>query len=64
MTVRREIAKPRRQTGARSPEGLRRTRGVRRGSEEQARRPQACRTIGSATSRLAESDNCSRRVTN
>jgi len=27
MTVRREIAKPRRETGARSPEDLRRTRG-------------------------------------
>ena len=29
MTVRREITEPRRETGARSPEGLRRTRAVR-----------------------------------
>jgi hypothetical protein len=29
MTVRREIAKPRRETGARSPEDLKRTRAVR-----------------------------------
>jgi hypothetical protein len=48
MTVRREIAKPRRETGARSPEDLRRTRAVRRRSEGRARRPQACRNSGSA----------------
>jgi hypothetical protein len=48
MTVRREIAKPRRETGARSPEDLMRTRAVRRRSEERARRPQACRNSGSA----------------
>ena len=48
MTVRREIAKPRRETGARRPEDLRRTRAVRRGSEGRARRPQACRNSGSA----------------
>jgi hypothetical protein len=29
MTVRHEIAEPRRETGARSPEDLRRTRAVR-----------------------------------
>jgi hypothetical protein len=48
MTVRREIAKPRRETGARSPEVPRRTRAVRRGTEGRARRPQACRNSGSA----------------
>jgi len=48
MSVRGEIAKPRRETGARSPEDLRRTRAVRRRSEERARRPQACRNSGSA----------------
>ena len=48
MTVRREIAKPRREIGARSPEDLRRTRVVRRGSKGRVRRPQACRNSGSA----------------
>ena len=48
MTVRREIAKPRRETGARSPEDLRHTRAVRRGSEGRARQPQARRNSGSA----------------
>lgn len=48
MTVRREIAKPRRETGARSLEDQRRTRVVRRGSEGRARRPSACRNSGSA----------------
>lgn len=48
MTVRGEIAQPRRETGARSPEDPRRTRAVRRGSEGQARWPQACRNSGSA----------------
>ena len=48
MTVRGEIAKPRHETGARSPEDLRRTRAVRGGSEVRARRPPACRNTGSA----------------
>ena len=48
MTVRREIAEPRRESGARSPEVLRRTRAVRRRTEGRARRPQACRSSGSA----------------
>jgi len=48
MTVRGEIAKPRRETGARSPEDLRHTRAVRQRSEGRARRPQACRNSGSA----------------
>jgi hypothetical protein len=48
MTVRREIAKPRRETGARSPENPRRTRAVRRGFEGRARRPKAYRNSGSA----------------
>jgi hypothetical protein len=48
MTIRREIAEPRRETGARSPEAPRRTRAVRRGSEGRARRPEACRSSGSA----------------
>jgi hypothetical protein len=48
MTVRREIAEPRRETGARSPEDPMRTRAVRRGSERRARRPKARRSSGSA----------------
>ena len=48
MTVRREIAEPRRETGARSLENLRRTRAVRRGSEGRARWPKARRSSGSA----------------
>ncbi len=39
MTVRREIAESRGETGAQSPEDLRRTRAVRRRSEGRARRP-------------------------
>jgi hypothetical protein len=57
MTVRREIAKPRRETGARSPEDLRRTRAVRRRSEGRARRPQACRNSGSAIAAEALMNN-------
>jgi len=48
MTVRREIAKPRREIGARSSEDPRRTRAVRWESEGRVRRPQACRNSGSA----------------
>ena len=48
MTVRREIAEPRRETGARSQEDLRRTLAVRRRSDGRARRPQARRNSGSA----------------
>jgi hypothetical protein len=48
MTVRREIAEPRRETGARSHEDPMRTRAVRRGSEGRARRPEARRSSGSA----------------
>ena len=48
MTVRREIAEPRRETGARSPEDPMRTLAVRRGAERRARRPKACRSSGSA----------------
>ena len=48
MTVRREIAEPRRETGARSREDPMRTRAVRGGSEGQARRPPARRSSGSA----------------
>ena len=43
-----EIAEPRRETGVRSPEDLRRTRAVRRRPEGRARRPKACRNSGSA----------------
>ena len=46
MTVRREIAEPRRETGARSPEAPMRTRAVRGGSEGRARRPKARRSSG------------------
>ena len=48
MTVRREIAEPRRETGARSREDPMRTRAVRGGSEGRARRPKACRSSGLA----------------
>ena len=48
MTVRGEIAELRRESGARSPEDLRRTRAVRRRPEGQARRPKARRSSGSA----------------
>ena len=48
MTVRREIAKPRRETGVRSREDPMRTRAVRGGSEGRARRPKARRISGSA----------------
>jgi hypothetical protein len=48
MTVRRESAEPRRESGAQSPADLRRTRALRRRSEGRARRPKACRSSGSA----------------
>jgi hypothetical protein len=48
MTVRREIAEPRRETSARSPEYPMRTRAVRGGSERRARWPEARRSSGSA----------------
>jgi hypothetical protein len=48
MTVRREIAEPRRETSARSPEDPMRTRAVRGGSAGRARWPKACRSSGSA----------------
>ncbi len=48
MTVRREIAKPRRETSARSPENPRRTRAVRRGFEGRVRWPKVRRNSGSA----------------
>jgi len=47
MTLRGEIAEPRRESGARSHEDLRRTHAVRRGSEGRARRPKARRSSGS-----------------
>jgi hypothetical protein len=49
MTVRREIADPRRKTRAQSPEDPMRTRAVRKGCEERrARWPEARRSSGSA----------------
>jgi len=48
MTVRHEIAEPRRETGAWSPEDLMRTRVVRGGYEGRTRRPKARRNSGSA----------------
>ena len=48
MTVRREIAEPRRETGARSPEDPMRTRAVRGGFEGRACRPKARRSSGLA----------------
>jgi hypothetical protein len=47
MMVRREIAEPRRETGARSPEASMRTRAVRRGADGRARQPEARRSSGS-----------------
>src|SRR6185295_2964821 len=47
MTVRREIAEPRRETGARSPEDPIRALAVRRGAEGRAGRTKACRSSGS-----------------
>jgi len=48
MTVRGEIAQPRRETDARSPEDPKRTPAVRWGFEGRARWPQARRNSGSA----------------
>ena len=53
MTVRREIAEPRRETGARKPEDPMRTRAVRRESEGRARWPEARRSSGSAIAAAA-----------
>ena len=47
MTVRREIAEPRRETGVRSREDPMRTLAVLGGSEGRARRPKARRSNGS-----------------
>jgi len=48
MTVHREIAEPRRETGTWSPEAPMRTRAVRWGSEGRARWPKARLSSGSA----------------
>ncbi len=48
MTVRCEIAKPRRDASVRSQENLRRICAVRRGAEGRACRPPACRNSGLA----------------
>ena len=57
MTVRREIAEPCRETGARSREAPRRTRAVRRGSAGRARRPKVRRSSGSAIAAEALMNN-------
>ena len=57
MTVRREIAKPRLESGARRPEIPRRTRAVHQGTEGRARRPQAYRSSGSAIAAEAFMNN-------
>ena len=57
MTVRREIAEPRRETGARSREDPMRTRAVRGVSEGRARRPKARRSSGSAIAAEALMNN-------
>jgi hypothetical protein len=57
MTVRLEITKPRRETGARNPLNPRRTRSVRRGFKGQARRPKARRNSGSAIAAEAFMNN-------
>jgi len=57
MTVRREIAEPRRETGVRSREDPKRTRAVRRGSEGRARWPKARRSSGLAIAAEAIMNN-------
>jgi len=57
MTVRREIAEPRCETGARSREDPMRTRAVRGGFEGRARRPKARRSSGSAIAAEVFMDN-------
>jgi len=57
MTVRREIAEPRRETGARSREAPMRNRAVRWGSEGRSRWPKARRSSGSAIVAEALMDN-------
>ena len=57
MTDRREIVEPRRETGARSRDGPRRTRTVRRGAEGRARRLKARRGSGSAIAAEALMNN-------
>ncbi len=57
MTIRGEIAEPRRETGARSREDPTRTRAVRGGSEGRARRPKARRNSGSAIAAEALMNN-------
>jgi len=57
MTVRREIAEPRRETGVWSPEDPMRTHAARWGSEGRARRPKARRSSGSAIATEAFMNN-------
>ena len=57
MTIRREIAEPRRETGARSPEDPMRTRAVRWGGEGRARWPEARRSSRSAIAAEALMNN-------
>jgi hypothetical protein len=57
MTVRREIAEPRREAGARSREDPMRTRAVRGGAEGRAHRPKACRSSGSVIAAEALMNN-------
>ena len=57
MTVRREIAEPRCETGVRSREDPRRTRAVRCGCDGRARWPKARRSSGSAITAEALMNN-------
>ncbi len=57
LTVRREIAEPRRETCARNREDPMRTRVVRGGSEGRAHRPKARRSSGSAIAAKALMNN-------
>jgi len=57
MMVHCEIAELHRESGARRPEVLRRTRAVRRGTEGRASRPKACRSSGSAIAAEALMNN-------
>jgi hypothetical protein len=64
MTIRREIAEPRCETGARSPEDPMRTHAVRGGSEGQARWPKARRSSGSAIAAKALMNNAGKKGEN
>lgn len=57
MTIRRELAEPRRESDARIPENLNPTCAIRRRSEGRARRPKARRNSGSAVAAETSMNN-------